>query len=305
MLAGFGIFYVATALIYRLPIPVQPMKAMAAIAMTGAATPAMLASAGVMTGAVLLVLGLTGLITKVARFVPQSMIAGLQLGLGLTLGAVALDLMAGQAVIGLLVLGVLALMIVAPKLPTALLGMALAIALAEVFGVQNAALVSPPALSLVQLWPSFAELEGAVTQLLLPQLALTLTNAVLLTALIAGDYFGERASHVTTRRLATTSGLANIVLAPFGALPMCHGAGGLAAHYRFGARSAAAPLMLGLALIAMALVPPEIAAAALGAIPLAGLGALLLFAAGELAISKRLFDCRSVVLAGHRDHRGA
>jgi len=292
VLLGFGLFYVATALIYRLPVPVQPMKAMAAIAMTGAVTPAMLAAGGVLTGVVLLVLGLTGLITKFARIVPQSVIAGLQLGLGLALGAVALELMAGQPVIAALVLAVLALMFVAPKLPTALLGVAAAIMLGQIFGVQNAALASAPALSFAQLWPSFAELEGAVSQLMLPQLALTLTNAVLLTALIAGDYFGKQAEHVTTRRLAATGGLANIVLAPFGALPMCHGAGGLAAHHRFGARSGAAPLMLGLAFVALALAPPEIAATALAAIPAAGLGALLLFAAGELAISKRLFDCR-------------
>jgi predicted benzoate:H+ symporter BenE len=289
---GFGLFYVATALVYRLPIPVQPMKAMAAIAMTGAATPAMLAAGGVLTGMALLVLGLTGLITKFARIVPQSVIAGLQLGLGLALAAVALDLMGGQPAIGALVLAVLALMFVAPKLPTALLGVAAAIAMGQVFGVQNAALGAAGTLSLAQLWPSLTELEGALSQLVLPQLALTLTNAVLLTALIAGDYFGKQAEHVTPRRLATTSGLANIALAPFGALPMCHGAGGLAAHYRFGARSGAAPLMLGLAFLALALAPSEITATTLAAIPAAGLGALLLFAAGELAISKRLFDSR-------------
>jgi len=292
VLLGFGVFYVATALIYRLPIPVQPMKAMAAIAMTGAATPAMLAAGGVLTGVALLTLGLTGLITKFARIVPQSVIAGLQLGLGLALGAVALELMAGQPAIGLLVLAVLALMLVAPKLPTALLGVAAAIALGQVFGVEPTAMPAAATLSLAQLWPSLSELETAASQLVLPQLALTLTNAVLLTALIAGDYFGKQAKHVTTRRLATTSGLANIALAPFGALPMCHGAGGLAAHYRFGARTGAAPLILGLTLLALALAPPEVAAAALAAIPAAGLGALLLWASAELAISKRLFDSR-------------
>ena len=292
VLAGFGLCYIATALIYRLPIPVQPMKAMAAIAMTGAVTPAMLAAGGVLTGAALLVLGLTGLITRFGRIVPQSIIAGLQLGLGLTLGAVALELMAGQPAIGLVVIAVLAMMFVVPKLPAALLGVALAIALGQVFGVQNTALATPQTLSLAQLWPSLGELEGAVSQLVLPQLALTLTNAVLLTALIAGDYFGDRAEHVTAQRLAATSGLANIALAPFGALPMCHGAGGLAAHYRFGARTGTAPLMLGLALVGLAMAPPQITAMILAAIPAAGLGALLLFAAGELAISKRLFDSR-------------
>jgi MFS superfamily sulfate permease-like transporter len=86
--------------------------------------------------------------------------------------------------------------------------------------------------------------------------------------------------------------MANLLLTPLGALPMCHGASGLAAHYRFGARSGTAPLALGLALLAIALLPTKIGLATLAAIPAAGLGALLLMASGELALSKRLFDCQ-------------
>ncbi|MCE3248196.1 MAG: Benzoate rane transport protein, partial [Geminicoccaceae bacterium] len=117
-------------------------------------------------------------------------------------------------------------------------------------------------------------------------------NAIVLTALIAGDYFGERAAHVTPARLSITSGLANLLLTPFGALPMCHGAGGLAVHYRFGARSGTAPLVLGLVLLAFALLPGGLGVAILAAIPAAALGALLLMAAGELALTRRLFDCK-------------
>lgn len=80
---------------------------------------------------------------------------------------------------------------------------------------------------------------------MLPQVALTLTNAVVLTALVADDLFGPAAAHVTPRRLCLTSGLLNCVLTLFSALPICHGAGGVAAHHAFGARSGAAPLMIG------------------------------------------------------------
>jgi MFS superfamily sulfate permease-like transporter len=292
VLAGFGAFYVATALIYRLPVPVQPMKAIAAVAMTGAVTPAMLAVSGVLTGVVLLALGLTGLISRFARIVPQSVIAGLQLGLGLALAMVAVKLMADQPVIAALVLAALSPMLFAPKLPSALFAIVVAIVVGQIFDIQNAGIAAAPVLSLGTLWPSLGELHHAMSQLVLPQLALTLTNAVLLTALLAGDYYGEKAAHVTPRRLSITSGLANIALAPFGALPMCHGAGGLAAHHRFGARSGAAPLALGLALLTLTLIPTGLASAALAAIPLAGLGALLLVAAGELAFSRRLFDSR-------------
>jgi MFS superfamily sulfate permease-like transporter len=166
-------------------------------------------------------------------------------------------------------------------------------ALAPVLGVPGIGLetavsvaFSPPS------WPPLAELERAFSLFVLPQLSLTFTNAVLLTALIASDYFGERAAHVAPRRLSITSGLANLLLTPFGALPMCHGAGGLAAHYRFGARTGTAPLLLGLALLGLALLPGGLGLAVLGAIPAAALGALLIMAAGELALTKRLFDCR-------------
>jgi len=291
--AAFGIFYIATALFYRLPIPVQPMKAIAALAMTGAVTPAMLAASGVITGAALLALGLSGLITRFARIVPQSIIAGLQLGLGVSLAGVAVNLMADQALVATVVLAVLSLVLLAPRLPVALMAIAAAIAMGALAGAEGAS-QSLTGISQMSLpgWPSLGELEGAMSQLVLPQLALTLTNAVLLTALLAGDYFGERAKHVTTRRLSITSGVANIVLTPFGALPMCHGAGGLAAHHRFGARTGAAPLAIGLALVALALAPGGLTLVVLSAIPLAGLGALLFVAAVELALSRRLFDCR-------------
>jgi MFS superfamily sulfate permease-like transporter len=97
---------------------------------------------------------------------------------------------------------------------------------------------------------------------------------------------------VTPARLSVTSGLANLLLTPFGALPMCHGAGGLAAHHRFGARSGTAPLVMGLALLAAVLLPGGLGLAILAAIPAAGLGALLLVASGQLAVTRRLFDCR-------------
>src|SRR3546814_12066910 len=102
---------------------------------------------------------------------------------------------------------------------------------------------------------------------LLPQLSLTFANAVLLTALVAGDYFGARAAHVTPRRLSITSGLANLLLTPLGALPMCHGAGGLASPHRFGAPRGKGPLVLGAALLALAPLPGAPGLAPLASLP--------------------------------------
>ncbi len=290
---GFAIFYIVTSVYYRLPIPVQPMKAVAAVLLTAQLGPAALAASGVMIGAVLLILGVTGWIDRLARLVPQSVLAGLQAGLGLALGLVALGLMASSPLLAVVTLAILLGLAPVPRAPAALIALVVAAVMSRALGIPGMGLetISPAAFSLPS-WPSLAEVQSAVSLYVLPQLSLTFTNAVLITALLAGDYFGERAAHVTPKRLSITSGLANLLLTPFGALPMCHGAGGLAAHYRFGARSGTAPLALAVALLAVALWPDGAGLALIAGIPAAALGALLLIASGELALGKRLFDCK-------------
>lgn len=289
---GFALCYIGTALVYRLPIPVQPMKAVAAVLVTAGTTPASLAASGVIIGAALLVLGASGGVDRLGRLVPQSVLAGLQLGLGATLALVSLGLMAASPWLGAATLLLLVGLLRWPRLPAALVAVAFAVVAGRVFGLPAPAVPAGAGAwpGLVGL-PTWAELGEGVAVLVLPQLALTFTNAVILTALVAGDYFGERARAVTPRRLAVSTGLGNLLLAPFGALPMCHGAGGLAAHVRFGARTGGAPLMLGLALLALALVPGA-GLALLAAVPAAGLGALLMVASFELAASRRLWDCK-------------
>jgi predicted benzoate:H+ symporter BenE len=89
VLCGFAAFLIATGLFYSLPLPVQPMKAISAVIVTGGLRPGEVAAAGIMIGTVLLVLGITGWIARLARAIPQSVSAGLQLGLGLLMGVLA------------------------------------------------------------------------------------------------------------------------------------------------------------------------------------------------------------------------
>ena len=299
VLLCFGLFYIATGLIYRLPIPVQPMKAIAALALVSEVTPGAIALSGILIGLALLSLGASGLIDRIARLVPQSVLSGLQLGLGLALGWIALGLIKEQPLIGLVSLGV-AVAFLRFGTHAALATILCGITLGAVFDPSGASgLVLPEAETWPAGLPTLTDLPSAVTELALPQLALTITNAVFLTALVARDSFGQRAERVTPRRLCLTSGAANLLLAPLGALPMCHGAGGVAAHYRFGARTGAAPIMLGAVLLVIALLPDHLRQIALASIPSATLGALLLVASVELAASRRLIDalpsCRPVI----------
>ena len=127
---------------------------------------------------------------------------------------------------------------------------------------------------------------------MLPQLSLTLTNAVIVTASLSRELFPATGSIASERNLALSSGLANVLLCPFGAMPMCHGAGGLAAQYRFGARTGLAPIIFGVVMLILAVGFADHAAALFAIIPIGAVGALLILAGTDLAISRRLFDGR-------------
>lgn len=295
VLFGFGASLVASGLFYGVPMAVQPMKAVSAVLLSGQLTPEATAAAGLLIGALLLVLGATGLIGRVARLIPQSVTAGLQLGLGITMGWLGLKMVAGEPWIGLpalaLLLGLPRLRPQAPVAPLVLLaavGVGLATGLTSMPEMEGFSL-HRPALVLPESW---ATVWQAVERAVLPQLPLTLTNAVIVTAALCRDLYPQGCARVTVRNLALTSGMANLLLAPFGAMPMCHGAGGVAAQHRFGARTGLAPVLFGAALLILALGFAGSAAALFAAIPASAVGALLLVAGSDLALSRRLVDAR-------------
>lgn len=292
VLLGFAVFYIATGLYYRLPIPVQPMKAVAALLLTTQVSSQSLVATGVLIGVILLILSSTGWINGAARLIPRSVLSGLQLGLGVMLALMSIDLMATFIPLGVVTLAILGITLkMLPHWPAALIGLVGSVALGTMLGAPGLTLPVEDSLAfLLPELPNLSDWQQAISTLVLPQMALTLTNAIVLTALVAGDYFGARAQRVSPARLSMSTGLANLFLVPLGALPMCHGAGGVAAHYRFGARTGLAPVLLGTGLLLIAFMPGGLALIA--AIPLAGLGALLFVAAAELALSRRLWTAK-------------
>lgn len=291
VLFGFAAFLIGTGLFYGLPLPVQPMKAISAVILTGGLRPGEVAAAGIMIGVVLLLLGLTGWISRLARAIPQSVSAGLQLGLGLLLVVLGLKLILETPWLGFGSLALLFALTRIPRCPAAPLALGVAIGLDWVTGSVGStaeAAASPGIPGLVL--PSWGEIWRSFEVAVLPQLSLTLTNAVIVTASLARELFPARASLASERNLALSSGLANVLLCPFGALPMCHGAGGLAAQFRFGARSGLAPTIFGAVLLVLALGFADRASALFALIPVGAVGALLIFAGTDLAISRRLFD---------------
>jgi MFS superfamily sulfate permease-like transporter len=283
------LFYLASGLLYGLPIGVQPMKAASAAVLIQGMTPGQVAGAGLVLGVFFTLVGLTGLIGWLARITPASVVAGIQLGLGVALAILGIRLVEQQPVVGLSTGLVLLLLLGNRRLPAAVVGLAWSVALALALGQ----LPPLPPLTLglhlpTPAVPSFDDLLRGTEIAVLPQIPLTLTNAIIVTSALARELFPDTGQRVTVKKLALSTGLGNLLTAPFGGYPMCHGASGLAGHYRFGARSATAPLLIGLSFLALGLLLGESAVALLRLVPEAALGALLLFGGLELATSSRV-----------------
>lgn len=291
VLFGFGAFLISTGLFYGLPLPVQPMKAVSAVILTGGLNPGEVAAAGMILGLVLLVLGVTGWIGRLARTIPQSVSAGLQLGLGLLMGVLGVKLMLETPWVGFGALAMLLLLSRIPRCPAAPIVLAAAAIAGYATGNTTISHQITFSLSMPHLVvPAWKEVWRSLEVAVLPQLSLTLTNAVIVTASLSRELFPASGSIASERNLALSSGLANVLLSPFGAMPMCHGAGGLQAQYRFGARSGLAPILFGVVVLVLAVGLADHAAALFAIIPIGAVGALLILAGTDLAISRRLFD---------------
>ena len=283
---SFGLFYLLAGAFYGVPIGVQPMKAASAVLLIVPMTPPQVAGAGLVLGIVFFLAGVSGVITRLARVVPPEVAGGIQLGLGISLAGLGLRLLQEQLWLGLVVSLVTLLLLGNRRLPAALAALAIGIALAQLTGTG-----APwPQLTLglhlpVFAWPSWEDIIQGTQLAVIPQIPLTLTNAVIVTAAVTRDLLPQRAGRVTERNLAITTGLGNLLAAPFGGYPMCHGAGGIAGHYRFGARTATAPLLIGLAFLAMGVLLGDGAIALLALVPAAVLGSLLFFSGIELALA--------------------
>ncbi|KAF7848911.1 hypothetical protein BT93_L1447 [Corymbia citriodora subsp. variegata] len=329
-----GVYNVVTGAIYGVPMPVQPMKAIAAVGISSAdfGIPEAMA-AGICTGAILVVLGVTGLMQLVYRLIPLSVVRGIQLSQGLSFAMTAAKYiqnvqdfskskLAGRrhwlGLDGLVLAIVCACFIVIvngageerqsnPELGVDIEGQSskskrkwkrIMTALPSAFiifllGVVLAFIGEPKVVRDIKFGPSSIEvvkisrhawkvgfLKGTV-----PQLPLSILNSVIAVCKLSYDLFPER--DFSTASVSITVGLMNLVGCWFGAMPSCHGAGGLAGQYKFGGRSGGCVAILGAAKLILGLVLGSSIVKVLDQFPVGVLGVLLLFAGIELAMAAR------------------
>lgn len=267
-----GIFYAASAWYFRITMPVQPLKAMAAIAVASGLGHAVINAAGIVMGVILICLAVTGLSDRLGGYFPVPVIRGIQLGLGAMLVKSSLVLMRADFALALAAGAVLAVSMVMkrnvpPLIPLLLLGAALSL---NRIGPQSVGLALPS--------PAFPDAESFRTGFLVlvpPQLALTFGNAIVATEATGRLLYGGRAEKLTLRSIPLSMGAANIFSGFMGGAPLCHGSGGLTAHSKFGATSRRSGYIIGCALIACALFLGRSAVAAVSAFPQGILGVLL------------------------------
>lgn len=309
-----GVFYIFSGLYYGITVPVQPMKVVGAYGIATAMSASQITASGYLLGFILLLIGTTNAMTIIGRFVPKPVVRGVQLSTGILLMVGGVKLMLGKSKlqmihqmaepylsfqnlgpipIGIIIGvagGILTLLLLENKrLPAGLLVVGGGMVIGLIAGTREGLTDLQWHVSLPDFlpfgWPSSADFTFAFFALVLPQIPMTLGNAVIAYADLSTEYFGQQSQKVTYRAACISMAMANLFSACIGGMPLCHGAGGLAAHYRFGARTAGSNLVIGLIFIALAVFLGERCLGIIYLLPMSVLGILLLFAGIQLALT--------------------
>ncbi len=292
ILVAFGLFKIFVGIYFRTPVPVQPMKAIGGMAIShaGSITQGMIWGSGIFTGLFWLLMGITGAITWIEKITTKPVVRGIMLGLGLSFVVEGLGMMRGgplPAIGGVLIT---LFLLNSKRFPAMLCLLAYGIVVAyiekpELFReLSNLSIrFRFPELTFGRI--SWQDLIAGFVILGLPQAPLTLGNAIIGTIAENNQYFPDR--KVTAKAISIDHGVMNLISAFVGGVPLCHGAGGMAGHIRFGARTGGALVILGGIILLTGLFLSDSVALLLQFFPRSILGVILFFAGIELALVVR------------------
>lgn len=279
LLVMMGVANIVTGVVYKLPMPIEPMKVLAVVAIAQRWSPSLIYASGVAMGIVWFVLGLTGAMGWIARLTPRPVIRGIQISLGVLLAIEAVQLIRPAWGLGLLAITVILVLRDNRYAPAAVVLIVMGLVMMGFRGDLSA--VQAPAFRLPRFTGfSFQELWQSLLLAGFAQIPLTATNAIIATSALIGQYWPEK--RVSENRLAFNHGVMNLVLPFFGGMPMCHGAGGLAGQYYFGARTGGTNIIEGALELFLGLFLAGSIASLFVAFPSAIIGGMMLLVGLEL-----------------------
>ena len=297
-----GLCNILTGFVFKSPMCVQPMKSIAAAAITYKLTESEIMASGLLTSFTIFFLGVTGLIELVNMLIPHAAVRGLQIGLGIKLFLKALQMLPAQTTPDwtasawlqwdgyLLAALSLVFCLVAnksKKVPTAfvLFLAGVVVAATRMAGASQPFSLQPTVMHVVSI--SSADWARGAVLGAIPQVPTTLLNSCIAVVKLNHDLYPDSQTGVTLTSVACSVGLMNMVFCWFGGHPMCHGSGGLAAQHRFGARTNLSIIVLGLSKLFLGLFFGAGLVNLLAFFPSGILASLLAVASLELAISGR------------------
>ncbi len=268
-----GLTNIVTGLVYRLPMPVEPKKVVSVAAIAQGWPASLVAASGLGLGIVWFALALSGLMRRLVAITPVYIIRGIQLALGVTLGMQAVRLALPAPWWALAAIGIILLLRESRYAPAALVIMGLGVGIMAARGDLLPHLTFGVSLPRWQP-PRLGEVWQAMVLAGFAQIPLTLTNAVLATATMIRDLFPDKP--VSEERLMLNMGAMNVASSFFGGMPLCHGSGGLAGQYYFGARTGGTNILEGLIEIALGVFLGRSLLGILSAFPMPLVGGMML-----------------------------
>ncbi|MEC7730588.1 MAG: putative sulfate/molybdate transporter [Candidatus Neomarinimicrobiota bacterium] len=298
VLVTFGVMQIFTGSFYKMPMPIQPLKAMATIVITQKISPNILYGGGLAIGISMLLLNITKLIDWISRVVPKAVIRGIQLGLGIKLGLLALqDYVIADGVAGYYLAATAFLLAICllgnRKYPPAIFIIMLGMFYAFIFKVDAHSFINAVGIHLPQIHtPTWADILTGFLILTIPQIPLSIGNSILATNQIANDWYPKHT--VTIRKISYTFSLVNLINPFFSGIPTCHGSGGIVGHHTFGGRTGGSVIIYGCLYIFLGLFLSQGFDTLVHIFPLPILGILLLFESlGLMLLVQDVTDSKS------------
>jgi MFS superfamily sulfate permease-like transporter len=294
--AGFlimmGLVNIFLGLVYKLPMPLQPKKTVATVAIAQGWSPSLIYSTGFGLGIVWLFLYFTNLIQIIVKYTPKSVTRGITLALGFTLFLTGFEFFKTDILIGIVAILIILIFRKNTRLPAAILlflmGFAILIFKGQLMSIIDIGFTLPPLTSI-----SIKDIYTGMILVGIAQIPLTLTNAVIAVTALLKDYFPEKP--VSERKLLLNMGIVNTIVPFFGGFPMCHGAGGLAGQYLFGARTGGANIIEGSIEISLGLFLSKSILNLFSVFPMSIVGAMLFYVSYELAKLARDIKAKSEI----------